>query len=302
MLFSVNYSPLLAGLIHSGLLSIDRFKCPDWPDLLAEARQHLPVYIHFPLLVGSGQGCPLDGETQQPADLERIAGLMSETGTPYVNTHFIAPASDFPGIALDSAEPVNVRRILDGALRDLEPLTKRFGQEQVLVENIINQPGWLDACARPEVISALVGETGCGFLFDLSHARLAAANLGIDPRSYSSALPVRYMREMHITGIQMLEGQLLETVLAIGDPYGLAANNHRKGIDHVSMVEEDWIELAWALEQIKVGTWSTPWVVSYEYGGVGPFWERLSDRESYLEQVPRMAQMVRSASLGAESR
>jgi uncharacterized protein len=302
MLFSVNYSPLLAGLIQSGSMSIDRFKCPDWPDLLAEARNLLPVYIHFPLLIGSGQGSPLDGETHQPADFERIAELMEGTGTPYVNTHFIAPVSYYPGISLDSTASGHWRCILDGALRDLEPLIDRFGQEQVLVENIINQPGWLDACALPEVISALVEETGCGFLFDLSHARLAAANLGIDPREYIRALPVGYMREMHITGIQVLEGQLLKTVLAIGDPYGMAANNSGKGIDHVSMVEEDWTELAWALDQIAAGAWSTPWVASYEYGGVGPFWERLSDRETYQEQVPRMAQMVLSASLRAASK
>lgn len=293
MEFAVNYTTILAGLVRDGLLRLDRFKCPAWPDLLAEARQTLPVYIHFPLGIGQGSGYPLDTETKGPADFERLADLRALTGTPYFNTHFVVPQECYPGIPFNSTRPDHIRRVLDGALRDLEPLIARFGAENVLVENVVNERGWLTLSVLPEVIGRLLEETGCGFLFDLSHARLAAANLGLDPRVYSSALPVERIGEIHVTGVQVLEGPLLEMMLAIGDPYGFAESMAGKPIDHLPMIESDWPELAWMLGEIAAGRWAAPWVVAFEYGGIGPFWEEVTDRQVYLEQLPRMVRMVR---------
>ncbi len=292
MEFAVNYTSLLADLVRDGLLRLDRFKCPAWPDLLAEARQTLPVYIHFPLGIGQGSGYPLDTETKAPADFARLADLRVLTGTPYINTHFVTPQAAYPGIPLDSTRPEHIRRVLDGALRDLEPLIARFGAENVLVENVVDEHGWLTLSILPEVIGRLLEETGCGFLFDLSHARLAAANLGLDPRAYSSAMPVGRIREIHVTGIQVLEGPLLELMWSIGDPYGLAETQAGKPIDHLPMTGDDWPELAWMLVEIAAGRWAAPWVVGFEYGGVGRFWEEVTDRQVYLEQLPRMGRMV----------
>lgn len=295
MKYAVNYSPLLAELVQAGLISIDRYKCPAWPDLLSEAQNSLPSYIHFPLGIGLGQGSPMDEETRQPADLERFASMMEVTGTPFINTHFIAPERSYPGIPVESRAPEHVRRVLDGALRDLEPLIRRFGAEKVLVENIINEPGWLQICALPEVISRLVEESGCGFLLDLSHARITAGNFEVAPEDYFAGLPTQRIEEVHVTGLQPLEGSLLELMRSIGDPYGLAAHRPGKPIDHLPMTEADWPWLDWTLDQISAGAWQAPWVVSFEYGGVGRFWEELTSREVYLDQLPRMAGAVRRA-------
>jgi len=116
MKFAVNYSPLLAELVKAGQVSIDLYKCPAWPGLLVEAQKSLSTYIHFPLSIGLGQGGPMDEETHQPADLERFAAMMAETGTPLINTHFIAPVKAYPGIPLDGRSPEQARRVLDGAL------------------------------------------------------------------------------------------------------------------------------------------------------------------------------------------
>jgi uncharacterized protein (UPF0276 family) len=295
MKFAVNYSPLLAELVQAGQVSIEWYKCPAWPDLVAEAKKTLPAYIHFPLGIGMGQGSPMDAEIHAPADLDRFAALMEATGTPFINTHFIAPATIYPGLPIDSRTPKHVRRVLDGALRDLEPLVRRFGAEKVLVENIINEPGWLQISSLPEVITRVVEESGCGFLFDLSHARITADNLGMDPKEYIQGLPTQRIEEIHVTGLQELEGSLLELMRSIGDPYGLVANMAGRPIDHMPMTEEDWPWLEWTLEQVSAGRWKAPWVVSFEYGGVGRFWEELTKREVYLDQLPRMAGMVRAA-------
>jgi uncharacterized protein len=292
MKFAVNYSPLLAELVSAGSVSIDYFKCPAWPDLLQNAAKTLPVYIHFPLSIGYGQGKVMDEETHLPADLDRFVRMMEESGTPYINTHFITPGEAYRGIPRESREPEHIQQVLDAALRDLEPLMKRFGPEKVLVENIINEHNWLNICAFPEVISTLLEESGCGFLFDLSHARLSAENLGMDAHDYIGGLPMQRLVECHITGLQLLEGSLLEMVLAVGDPYGMAANQTGKRIDHLPMEAGDWPELSWLLDGIGTGRFSEPWIISFEYGGVGPFWDQVTNRDVYLTQLPRMAGLI----------
>jgi uncharacterized protein len=298
MQFSVNYSPILAELVLEGAVRLDCFKCPAWPELLENAARVLPVYIHYPLAVGAGQGHPIDTETNQPADLDHFAALRDQTGKPLINTHFIPSGKDYPGIEQDSMNPADIQRVLDGTLRDLEPVIRRFGVENVMVENVVNEHGWLTMAVMPEVLAALLDRSGCAFLFDHSHARLAARNLGMDERNYCSALPVDRMREVHITGLQMLEGELLDRLFA-ADPGNRFITGWAGGMmDHLPMAEADWPELDWLLAQIQRGQtgesrWATPWVIASEVGGVGGFWEAVADRQSYLEQVPRMHRMIK---------
>lgn len=291
--FSVNYSPALARLVTAGQVQVDVYKCPAWPDLLQEAVQAGPCYVHFALGVGNDWGVPFDSETKGPADLDRIADILAMTGTPQINTHFVASVKHHPSIPFDSRDPAHIRQVIDAAKRDLEPLINRFGAERVMVENIINEFGYLTIAVLPEVIHTLLEETGCGFLFDLSHARLAAANLGLDPRAYASSLPVNRMREMHITGLAVIEGALFDRMVEIGDPYRYAELFHGRKIDHFPMEVDDWDETAWAARQIHEGRWAEPWVAAFEVGGVGAFWDDISTEEMYLSQLPRLEKIVR---------
>jgi uncharacterized protein len=292
MEFAVNYSPTLAGLVQEKNLGVDRFKCPAWPDLIAEAESVLPVYIHLPITVGSGAGCPLNDEKRSQLDFTWLAGMLKGSTSPYVNTHLIAHSANFPAInPLDHSKKA-VRSVVDAAMRDLEPLINLYGAEKVLVENVVNEYGWLDACALPETLALLIEKTGCGFLFDLSHARLTAELLGMEERSYISAMPLHHLQELHVTGLAVLEGELLELVRSAGDPYGLAAHMAGKKIDHLPMREEDWPVLEWAVNQIFSNKWAEPWIVSFEYGGVGPFWGQITSEKVYIQQIPRMAALI----------
>lgn len=293
MEFSVNYSPVLAELVRENLVRIDRFKCPAWPDLLEEARRTLPVYIHFPLQIGSGNGMPVDAERRAPVDLERMADLLEMSGTLLVNTHLMPAPIDYPSIPPDSRNPSHIQQVISGALRDLEPLIKRFGAERVLVENIILERNWLQLAVLPEVMAQVLEETGCGFLFDLSHARMAADGLGIDSRAYADSLPVERIREIHITGIQVIGGELLERVLATGAKEGFGGLLLGKPMDHLPMTDPDWVELEWMMGRIREGAWPTPWLIASEIGGVGGFWSVIMDRAAYLEQIPRMEKIIR---------
>lgn len=293
MKYAVNYSPVLAELVQAGEVQVACFKCPAWPDLLDEAQKIRPVYVHFPLGVGSGIGCPVDEETKGAADLDRIAELLEMTGTPFVNTHFIPRGELYPEIRHGSREPRHIEQVISNTLRDLEPLIERFGAERVLVENVINEYGFLTLAVLPEVIACLLEKSGCGFLFDHPHARLAARNLGLDEREYCLSMPVERIREVHVTGIQRIEGDLYRCIQSAGGKNGFATIQDGQLMDHFPMTESDWSELEWLAGQLNGGRWHMPWVIAYEYGGVGGLWGILSERAVYEEQLPRMEKILR---------
>ena len=145
-------------------------------------------------------------------------------------------------------------------LRDVETLIAVYGRERVIVENApyyAEQNKVLRATVEPAVIRRVVAETGCGLLLDLSHAWMTAHYLRRERDGYVSALPVESLREVHVTGVHRLEGRLR---------------------DHLGMTEPDWQHLTWALGQIDSGGWAMPWLVAFEYGGIGPNFEWRSER------------------------
>ena len=120
--------------------------------------------------------------------------------------------------------------------------------------------------------------------------------LGEDYRDYISRLPVHAIREIHITGMQVIDEYWINRALASGmtreiiesyiGPDGAWLPNHMT--DHLPMSEEDWEIMAWAAQQLRSGAWQTPWVTSLECGGIGPFWEATFTEDEMREQVPRL--------------
>jgi uncharacterized protein (UPF0276 family) len=164
--------------------------------------------------------------------------------------------------------------ILERALRDIEPIVARFGAEKVIVENIpwrADADVFVRACTDPEVMHQLLEKTGCGFLLDLSHARLTAHYAGINARAYVESLPVAKLRELHVTGLAIVEG---------------------KWLDHMPLMDEDWAETGWALEHIAEGKWSKPWTVALEYGGIGGPFKWRSDAAVIENDVKQLHQLM----------
>ncbi len=243
---AINFSPQAAQLLADGKIHIDRFKCPDWPDMIEEASALAPVYVHFPLDAGtlSGRSCNLDA----------VEAMARATRTPFVNYHLVAYARDFTDASPESDDPPVTGTVLERACTELSRAVERFGDERVIVENIpYFGPGgkYMRASVDPTVIRSIIDSTGCGFLLDLSHARIAAHYLGVDPHAYVMSLPVSHLRELHLTGIEMIDGKLL---------------------DHMPLGEEDLAWARWAMDRIAAGEWSRPEIVAFEYGGIGaPF-------------------------------
>lgn len=269
MQFAINYSPQAAALLSAGKIEIDRFKCPPWPDLVAEARQIAPVYVHFDLRAGNGKLAA--GEV----DFDAIERFLIETDTPYVNVHLLIKEGMVQG-----AEEAAARMAAD-----IEAAARRFGAERIIAENIPYRASSLDEiggkyareCVDPAVIRAVLDATGAGFLFDISHARITAQNLGMDLQSYIDALPIERMFEMHVTGL--------------GEMNGIVT-------DHLPLQADDWAIFEAFMGRIGKDA-RDPWCLAFEYGGVGERFAPRSDSGVIAEQVPRLFAISRAATRGA---
>ena len=292
---AVNYSTATAGLYKAGRIQVDRYKCPDWPDLISSAQRILPVYVHFSLKAGLGKGEALDTDTNQAPDWEQIEGILAQTGTPFVNLHLSSSNADRSDSPAEPMDPAYVEMMTETLVEDVQAVAKRLGAERVVVENDHGCAGADSrAMSLPQVIGDVVAETRCGLLLDLAHARLAAAQLGMDLREYLSALPVAHLREIHVSGVQRVEGRWVELFRSFDA--SLAECYAHEMLDHLPMTEEDWELVDWSMQQIREGRWGEPWIVAMECGGVSPLWELLTFEEVLEEQVPRLYAAVRGMS------
>jgi uncharacterized protein (UPF0276 family) len=297
--FAVNYSVAAADLLRAGRIHIDRFKCPAWPDLVATVQRTHPVYVHFPLRVGTGTGDAVDTETGGPADWHKVEALLLQTGTPLVNLHLEVSRDDYPHIPVDTTHPAHIEMVTGNLIRDVRAVVQRFGPERVVVENDHSARGQhLRPAFLPGTIHRVVRETGCGLLLDVSHARLAAHTLGMDARDYIDQLPTDRTREIHISGLQRVEGPLVERARRAGLAEEIIQRYAGHLVDHLPITGVGWRFYAWALEQVHRGLWGTPWIVTFEYGGVKGIWEMITDRAVLAEQIPRLRALTGSPALG----
>jgi uncharacterized protein (UPF0276 family) len=268
MLFAINYSEPAVALYQSGVIPLDCFKCPDWPGLIAEAQRICPVMVHFTLQAGD--------QTLAQADWELVQRLREQTDTPYVNLHLEPTPRAFPDIPIDSAEPHHLEQVVRGLVAEIAPVARMFTPEKVILENVPwrrHKGQVLRLGVEPLVIRRVVEETGCGLLLDISHARIAAQEMGLDERLYMLQLPTQRLRELHFTGLHLL-------------------NNRLK--DHLEVLKTDWPFLEWVMERIRQQEWAQPWLLAFEYGGIGEKFTWRSDPQVIAAQVPRLYQYTKT--------
>ena len=294
MKLAVNYSTLALDLLSDGQIQIDYFKCPAWPDLIAKVQTIHPTYIHFPLRVGRGIGDAIDTETKQSADWSKVELLLARTDTTLINLHLAPTIQDYPNIPFDTVDTANIEMLTENMVKDVRTVARRFGSERIIVENDHDSGNrHLLPAFLPEVIHDVVEETDCGFLLDLSHARLASHRLGVNVREYISALPTSHIREIHITGIQRIEGHWIEQMHQVGIDASTIQFYTGRLVDHLPMTADDWEFFTWSIEQVHSGLWAKPWVVTFEYGGVGLLYEAVTEIGALADQIPRLHKLVK---------
>ncbi|NLF50715.1 MAG: DUF692 family protein [Leptolinea sp.] len=260
MKLAVNYSPQAGELLQSGQIEFDLFKTPNWKDMVAEAQKYLPVYVHFDLNTANGK--------LNDVNWQEVDEFLSMTGTSMINLHVVAP------LDLDPCNQAQVERVLDGIVKDVTSVCNRYGPERVITENVPytkNGKEYLQPVSLPAFFQRLSVETGCGMLLDLAHAAITARSLKTDPEAFFSEFPVKRLKEIHITGLGMHDGEI-----------------H----DHMKMQDRDWTLFESAIDRIRFGEWRSPEIIAFEYGGTGaPFIWR-SESDVLLEQVPRLRYLV----------
>ena len=174
---------------------------------------------------------------------------------------------------VDTTDPAHRRQVLERTLDDMWPLVQRFGAKRVIAENAPYRPAGtlLRPAAETEFVTQVVEQTGCGLLLDISHAMISAHHLGISAQEYMSQLPIKRLRELHFAGVHDQNGWLQ---------------------DHLPALPADWEILSWVIERIRAGDWPKPWLLAFEYGGVGEKFANRSEASVIEEQGRRLYQMA----------
>jgi uncharacterized protein (UPF0276 family) len=209
--------------------------------------------------------------------------------------HLSPLVEDYPQYSIATLDPIHVEIMIDNAINGIEQLVDKFGADKIIVENDHHSHGaTMQAGYTPHVLRSVLEATGTGFLFDISHARLAARHLNMSETEYIEQLPVDLIREIHITGIHKFEGKLVDKARTLGVQEAVISHYEGKFLDHLPMTEADYDFFSWCLNNIQRGHWHQPWVISFEYGGVGGFWELIADVAIYKAQLPRLYGMIQS--------
>ena len=171
MLFAINYSFQAAELFTAGKIHVDRFKTPDWPDMIAEASEICPVAIHFNLNAGNG--------SLKEKDWSYVWDLLQQTNTPYINLHLSPNRKHFPGLDDEHLSPERTNQVEARVRADLEVVLKRFGPSRVILENVPYrgpQDKVLPCAVDPQFISHLINLATVGsYWISLTPASLLAS-------------------------------------------------------------------------------------------------------------------------------
>jgi uncharacterized protein (UPF0276 family) len=182
-----------------------------------DIKAHVPVVLHCASLSIAGN-VPLDDD-----GADQLAHWVRETETPWLGEHLAYVRADGlyrAGAAhhdvLLGSEAINVgytvnpqfsAPVLDRVLSNLAHWEDRLGLP-VLLENgpsYFSMPG--STMSQVEFIQALCrSRPNAGLLLDLTHLTITCANLGFDPFSILTQLPLDNVIEIHLSGMHDDQG------------------------------------------------------------------------------------------------
>lgn len=254
---SADLSNGLIDLLQANAVEIDAVEVGPWfsPGQIQAYRQQLPdlpFYLHYSNRVSHPK--------RLKAGARKLQAYLDSTGTPWISVHYsLLPrgyawiASRF-GLYLPPPDPkVEEKRFIE-AVNQLKISTGL----PVLLENMASFPTYKYAHeTAPENIANVLAATGCGFLLDLAHARVAASVLKLDVQEYLLSLPLSKVRQIHLSGPQIIKGSLCDT--------------------HKDLQDEDYGLFTWVLKRTRAE------IVTLEY---------IQDRTSLLAQLDRIRDII----------
>jgi uncharacterized protein (UPF0276 family) len=218
MQLTTNLSEPLLDLIHRNQAPIDAVEVGPWFSVqqIRDYRQmlpKLPFYFHG--------GDLIDRVGLIPGAISRIAAYQRYTASPWVSMHITLwlPGMVWLMLRRGWRMPLpNPERATQRFIRQVRRLAHSL-QVPVVLENTEPLPfeGY-DFEVQPERITQMLDGTEGGFVLDISHARVSAAVLGVDPYDYLSGLPLHRVRQLHVSGTRMRQGRPVDVHESMQEP------------------------------------------------------------------------------------
>lgn len=150
-----------------------------------------PVMFHGVVGKASSFG---DADLVPKTDIEKTKEILEKTRTPYISGHICTK-----NVSQTQEETIEALKY------NIKEYKKIFGKA-VVIENIPYREHY-NHCTyllNPDLISKIVYENDCMFLFDISHARKAALYLNMPFEEYVSKLPMDKVIEFHLAGMSTM--------------------------------------------------------------------------------------------------
>ncbi|MBN2222682.1 MAG: DUF692 family protein [Vallitaleaceae bacterium] len=139
----------------------------------------------------------------------------------------------------------------------------------LLIENMDYSPYYsyettLKTTVEADFINKLVKEVDCGFLLDVSHAKVSAWQLDQDIYAYLEQLPLEKLREIHFSGAEFREGE----------------GFHDR---HSEMSQEDYLIAEYLGHLNKKNLFPQLEIITLEYGSLSS--QQKTDKEAIQRQM-----------------
>jgi uncharacterized protein (UPF0276 family) len=209
MILTTNISPALIELLQDDKEIIDGLEVGPWftiSQIVTYKAQYsrYPFYFHGVNLANKSRMCPLSDRD--------IENYLFVTGSPLISIHlsFLKPIERAINLVIKRRFPkINPIKSKAYFISRIKKIISRINIP-VLLENLDPIPGYDNYEIQPINICFVLQETGCNLLLDIGHARLSAEYLGIPPKEYISLLPLTKIKQIHVSGPRIRNGQLFD--------------------------------------------------------------------------------------------
>lgn len=209
-------------------------RMPSAMDELLALRERWPIVVHGVSLSIASDGC-VDREM-----LHRMRRLCEVTGSPYYSEHLAL--TQVPGIDIGHLSPpwytdATFKLIVQNIQRVQETIERPLVLENITYSHQI--PG--ATTDQEEFLSALVAQTGCGILLDVTNLHINSVNHGFDPHRFLDRLPLDAIVHVHLAGGHEDNGHLVDSHAHAVDEtsFSLLQTLARRATVRVAIIERD---------------------------------------------------------------
>lgn len=159
------------------------------------------------------------------ADFTILKEYIERSGTPYLSAHInITGTQKQTELFNGMNDEEYTKKVINTFAYNVNKIREVFKKDMLLEINQMNNNKYNRLCRDPEVINEILEKTGCGLIFDLSHARCMSKMLGITLEEFIDSIDMEKAKEMHVNGVMLYKTGLLKDV-------------------HSKLQEEDYIKI-----------------------------------------------------------